>query len=436
VTEGAREQGRSRQGAGRRSFRAYAWLAWALWVLCVGLFALSLVLLLLTPPVRNKATPEALIVLLRVMALTFPTVGALIASQRPENPIGWILCGTGLFTGVRFFAEAYADFGLVGRPGLLPAAEYMAWIASWSGMPVVALASALLLVVFPDGKLLDRSWWTVVWMAVGGAALVALWMALDPEPWTYHPIDNPLALESGVFKDLVEPLGGIGAALLVVSCLCAAISLLIRVDKGSPVERQQIKWLGYFTILMLVVFAFVDAGDWGVLLSSAAFNCLPVGVGIAVLRYRLFDIDVLINRTLVYGALTATLVALYFGGIVLLQTVFVGLTGQKSPFAVVASTLTIAALFNPLRRRIQSFIDRRFYRRKYDARKTLESFSAKLRDETDLDALSGDLVGVVRETMQPAHVSLWLRPDRIGDGSRYDRQVADGGDGNRDDANR
>jgi hypothetical protein len=138
---------------------------------------------------------------------------------------------------------------------------------------------------------------------------------------------------------------------------------------------------------------------------------VPLSLSIGVLRYRLYDIDIIINRALVYGALTAMLVALYFGGIVVLQRVFVFLTGQQSTLAVVASTLLIAALFTPLRRRIQGFIDRRFYRRKYDARKTLEAFSAKLRDETDLEALNNDLVGVVRETMQPAHVSLWLRPD-------------------------
>jgi hypothetical protein len=242
-------------------------------------------------------------------------------------------------------------------------------------------------------------------------------MALDPS-W-----NNPLALERGVFKDLVEPLGRIGFVLLIVSWLCAAIALLIRVDKGSPVERQQIKWLAYFAILLFVGFAFVVAGWFGssgsseriylvgLLLSSAAFNCLPVGVGIAILKYRLYDIDLLINRTLVYGALTGILALVYLGGVVALQALFRYLTGQGSQLAIVASTLAIAALFGPLRRRIQAFIDRRFYRRKYDVTKTLEAFSAKLRDETDLDALRADLVGVVGETMQPAHVSLWLRPD-------------------------
>jgi hypothetical protein len=191
--------------------------------------------------------------------------------------------------------------------------------------------------------------------------------------------------------------------------------------KGSWVERQQIKWLAYAAAAAAggSILAYTPpetlGARWvtsvGYVVVELGVLGIPISIGIAILRYRLYEIDTLINRTLVYGSLTATLVAVYFGVIVVLQSVFVALTGQQSTLAVVASTLLIAALFTPLRRRIQSFIDRRFYRRKYDARKTLEALSAQLRNETDLEALSDDLVGVVRETMQPAHASLWLRPN-------------------------
>ena len=401
-----------------------AWLAWSLWALCVALFALTMVFLFLSPPITTSDThemPKPLIVLFRVMALTFPTVGAFVAWHRPKNPIGWILCGTGLLSGVRAFAEVYADFGLAGRPGLLPGVEYMAWIASWTGAPVALSATALLLLVFPDGKLIDRAWWVVVGMAVGAAALFALSMALDPHPsLTYHPIPNPFALEGNVYEKVIGRLGSLGLVLLLVSLAYAAASILTRRDKGSRVERQQIKWLAYSFALMIFGLAFLGAGFWAEILAVAAFNFFPIAVGIAVLRYRLFDIDVIINRTLVYGGLTATLGLTYFGGVTVSEMIFRAFTGreQQPQLAIVISTLIIAALFTPLRRRIQSFIDRSFYRRKYDAAKTLEGFSLKLRDETDLKALSGDLVGVVRETMQPAHVSLWLRPEAAPKGSR------------------
>jgi hypothetical protein len=196
------------------------------------------------------------------------------------------------------------------------------------------------------------------------------------------------------------------------------------------VERQQTKWFTYTSavaasgaILQYIISEPLEL-VWlrGVAYALVLIGLvgIPISMGIAITRYKLYEIDLLINRTLVYGSLTAMLVALYFGGIVVLQRVFVLLTGQQSTLAVVASTLLIAALFTPLRRRIQSFIDRRFYRRKYDARKTLEAFSATLRDETDLEALNNDLVGVVRETMQPAHVSLWLRPDTVPKGEQAD----------------
>jgi hypothetical protein len=211
--------------------------------------------------------------------------------------------------------------------------------------------------------------------------------------------------------------------LVLALGLVAAASVVVGRRNARGVERQQIKWLLYAgaiffvgPIFQITAFYIMQVeGSWtlwvGNLLGAVSGLSGPIAIGAAILRYRLYDIDRIINRTLVYGILTATLIALYFVGIVLMQRLFVILTGQQSTLAVVASTLLIAALFNPLRRRIQSFIDRRFYRRKYDARKTLETFSATLRDETDLDALSDDLVGVVRETMQPAHASLWLRPD-------------------------
>jgi hypothetical protein len=211
---------------------------------------------------------------------------------------------------------------------------------------------------------------------------------------------------------------------------------VLRYRRSGGEERQQIKWIAFAASVVVVVYAitmiaslafpeesWTTAGSvwWLNLLTYAvlaSFSLVPIAVGIAILKYRLYEIDLLINRALVYGPLTATLIALYFGGIVVLQRLFVLLTGQQSTLAVVASTLLIAALFTPLRRRIQSFIDRRFYRSKYDARKTLEAFSARLRDETDLEALNDELVGVVRETMQPAHVSLWLRPETAPKGER------------------
>jgi len=233
------------------------------------------------------------------------------------------------------------------------------------------------------------------------------------------PIRNPLGVEgfTNVYKAVLFTM----APLLT---LAAALAVFLRLRRAMGVERQQIKWFTYAavatvsaTILAYIIPGVIDTPTWferlGYALNIVTIPAIPVAIGIAILRYRLYDIDLIINRTLVYGLLTATLAVVYFGGVATTQAIFGALTGQEQQpqLAVVISTLAIAALFIPLRRRIQSFIDRSFYRRKYDARKTLEAFSVKLRDETDLEALRGDLVGVVTETMQPAHVSLWLRPE-------------------------
>jgi hypothetical protein len=263
----------------------------------------------------------------------------------------------------------------------------------------------------------------VAWLSVAYILVGVILSAFSSGAYlgSLGPIRNPLGIEgfTDVYKALLYTLTPLlyGAATLAV---------FLRLRRAVGVERQQIKWFAYSAaifaigVVLIVIPLAIDTPPWYEWAATAIFAAISpaiaISIGIAILRYRLYDIDVLINRTLVYGSLTVTLVALYFGGIVVLQRLFVLLTGQQSTLAVVASTLLIAALFTPLRRRIQSFIDRRFYRRKYDARKTLESFSAKLRDETDLDGLSGDLVGVVRETMQPAHVSLWLRSETASQG--------------------
>ena len=261
-------------------------------------------------------------------------------------------------------------------------------------------------------------------MAVAGSLAAAF--LPGPSPWIMA-IDNPFGVEGlNDFKNLID--GSLEALSYGIFGLAAVVSLFVRFRSAGRMERQQIKWFAYAGTVLLAGAILLYAGPdslavlWirqlGFALWMIGFVGLPVAIGIAILRYRLYEIDIIINRTLVYSSLTVTLVALYVGGIVLLQRVFVLLTGQQSTLAVVASTLAIAALFNPLRRRVQGFVDRRFYRRNYDARKTLETFSLKLRDETDLESFNNDLVGVVRETMQPAHVSLWLRPDPAQKGER------------------
>jgi hypothetical protein len=257
-------------------------------------------------------------------------------------------------------------------------------------------------------------------LAAAGLALATLAFAITPGPVDEKTpsITNPMGVESAA--DVLGLLESAVMPLLLAVMIASITSLVVRFRRSRGEERQQLKWFAYSAALLATsiilgtiltnLMPVLEFGEYSNVLQILGVCGLPVATGIAILKYRLYDIDLLINRTLVYGSLTVLLVLLYFGGIVMLQRVFVIVTGEKSTLAVVASTLVIAALFTPLRRRVQALVDRRFYRRKYDARKTLEAFSAKLRDETDLQTLNNDLVGVVSETMQPVHVSLWLRP--------------------------
>src|SRR5215210_6606891 len=397
------------------SRRTAAWLAWSLWALSVTLTALSLLILVLI-----RSHPNTHIFdwwLGNALVVIDVSVGAIVASHRPENPVGWLLCLSGVVIGTDSFAAQYAIYALLAQPNSLPAGEAMAWIASWL-LPAMIGLQVFYLLLFPTGRLPSRRWRWLAWLTVAFIVVGVILSAFSPGApmGALGPIRNPLGIEgfTNVYKALLYTI----SPLLYVA---VALSVFMRLRYAVGVEHQQIKWLAYAAaawalgIIFNVITLAIDTPLWFERAALAYFTvageAVPIAIGIAILRYRLYEIDTLINRTLVYGSLTTTLVALYFGGIVVLQRLFVLLTGQKSTLAVVASTLLIAALFTPLRRRIQSFIDRRFYRRKYDTRKTLEAFSARLREETNLDAVSGDLVGVVRETMQPAHVSLWLRPD-------------------------
>jgi hypothetical protein len=410
------------------SRRAAALLAWLLWALSMMIFALTLLLNLLTPPQPWMDQAPLLDVLIVVLMLLYQTVGALVASRRPKNPIGWIFLGTGLVANAfQGFAFGYADYSLYVRDGSLPVTEYMAWLSEWIAIPFVALATVLLLLLFPTGSLPSRKWRVVVWMAVCGTVMFTLWEASTLGSLETHPsIDNPVAIGRAVGND-IELVGKVGMFLLLVSALFAALSVINRLVQARGDERQQLKWFTFAAGLMLGGFLvamlfsqWYPLNEIAFFLGFIGYYFFPIAIGISILRYRLYEIDLIINRTLVYGSLTLMLALVYFGGVTATQALFTALTGQEEQpqLAIVVSTLVIAALFTPLRRRIQRFIDRRFYRRKYDARKILEAFSTQLRNETDLEALGDDLVGVVRETMQPAHVSLWLRTETSAKGEQ------------------
>jgi hypothetical protein len=391
--------------------------------------ALSLLLTLFLPAssgITDVVANYFFAVVLAAMVLSFSTVGALIATRQPHNPIGWIMIVAGFGLAATVLTGNYVEISLAQPPGRLPATEWVTWVTQWVWVLGFAPALTFLLLLFPNGRLPSRRWRPVGWLAVAAMVTLGCGMAFMPGPLPDYPqIRNPvgLTLLEGSF------LAGEGGPLLflslVASIVLSASSMVVRFRRALGEERQQIKWFALaagFAALGWVANSLAYANDEGTeslplvvasLLLLLSLLGIPLAVGIAILKYRLYEIDLIINRTLVYGSLTGTLALVYFGGVTATQALFRNITGQEElpQLVIVASTLVIAALFNPLRRRIQSIIDRSFYRRKYDARKTLEAFSVKLRDETDLQTLNNDLVGVVQETMQPAHVSLWLRPD-------------------------
>jgi hypothetical protein len=414
------------RGVGGTNSRAAAWFAWSLVALSVALLvvgglASSRAAISTVPDLQfGGETDDSSAVLDLVTLLTFSVVGAVIVSRHPRHTIGWLFCGVGVMIGLNSFAGDYAEFWIASGFGPRSLGETAAWFSSWLWVLLIFVPTSLLLLLFPDGRLPSPRWRPVAWGVALGTAGSVVGSALKAGPLVDFPqIANPY----GVDGPVVGMVGVAGNIVAAVSMVASAVSLIVRMRRAGRVERQQIKWLAYGGA---VVVGGVCVGGlaipWSVPLSivimSVSLLGLPVFTGIAIVRHRLYDIDLLINRTLVYGALSAMLVAVYVGSVVFLQYVFRTLAGGESQLAIVASTLAIAAAFNPLRRRLQAFVNRRFYRRKYNAAKTLDAFNARLREETDLSALSDDLVGVTRETMQPEHVSLWLRPDTSSKGEQ------------------
>ena len=357
-------------------------------------------------------------VLVDLVLLGFIALGLLVVYRRPRNPVGWIIAGVGVAAVAAGFAESYAVYALFTEPGRFVGGRTMAWLSSSLVIPVLFAAPAMLFLLFPNGSLMSRRWRVVFWLVILTTCLTILGSTLNPvmNDAPFKGVVNPLAIDAP--RGVHETLSNIGWPGMAASLLLAAFAMVLRLRRSRGVERQQLKWMAAAAAVLPLasvagVFSYYAGYETvGGLLSTFSFFPIIFAAGYAILRYRLYDIDIIINRTLVYGSLTATLALVYFGGVATTQTVFRVITGQPTlpQLAVVVSTLAIAALFTPLRRRIQAFIDRLFYRNKYDAAKTLEAFSAKLRDETDLDELNNNLVSVVSETMQPDHISLWLRP--------------------------
>jgi hypothetical protein len=393
-------------------------LAWSVCALTLLVLAATLLLILFgwSAPLPPGVTPwrDQTISLIGIVGA--PVVGGLIASRRPRNSYGWLWLAFGLGLALQQLAATYSAYARVAESGTLVVPTTITEVLSLGG-PIALGIAPFLLLLFPTGRLPGRRWRPLAWIAAAAGTVTVV-----------------LNLVFGA----ADKVGGIVTITVSASVFAtfsaiavSALSLVARYRRARGVERQQLKWFAFaaalaaFTLMgqqliwvaALLMVYFLGAEPLGPgpsleNLRDAVTNvCLYAAVGIAILRYRLYDIDIIINRTLVYGSLTVSLALVYFGGVATTQALFRAFTGQErlSQLAVVASTLAIAALFNPLRRNIQSFIDRRFYRRKYDAARTLEGFSAKLRDETNLDELRDDLMSVVRETMQPEHVSLWLK---------------------------
>jgi hypothetical protein len=351
-----------------------------------------------------------------LLAITFPLVGAVVAARRPRNPLGWIFCAIGISYGLTITGEAYGVYTLRTAPGSLPGGELMSWLGNWAWAPGLGLLMTFALLLFPDGRLPSRRWRPVAWLSAVSIAVICVPGGVWSWPRRGLAVleSNQEGLENA--PRLVHLVVQAGIPLMLLCGLASVVALLVRFRRSRGVERQQLKWFafaGAVTVAGLVLILFPSASGWigpvSPLVALPILLSLPVAAGVAILRYRLYDIDRLINRTLVYGLLTGILGLVYVGG----SLVFVLVAGADTnppSWLVAGATLAAAAVFGPARRRVQAAVDRRFNRRRYNAAKTIEAFSARLREQVDLDTLSGELLAVVDHAIEPTTVSLWLRP--------------------------
>jgi hypothetical protein len=390
-------------------------LAWPVWGLCVALTAVALVLFVINGDVRPAGSYGSLDAVIDVASLGFPTVGAAIVARQPDNAIGWLFLATGLGNALSQTLLEYGAYALLRAPGTVPGGAWAGLVADAVIWPSVAATSVLVFALFPTGHVPSRRWRWLVWAVAVDVAAYVIGTLLAPGELHYFPtVSNPFPAPSPV----MSAVGDVAAPALGIGLIFGVVALAVRFRRSRGVERLQISWMFYLAAVLFGSIPITTAlsstnlhvGDIPVdeLVFAGLLLMIPLAVGVAILRYRLYDIDVVINRTLVYGALTVTLGAAYVGSVLLLQLVLSPVT-QGSGLAVAVSTLLMAGLFRPVRSRIQGLVDRRFFRHRYDAARTLEAFGTRLRDQLDLDALGTDLQAVVRDTMQPAHVTLWLR---------------------------
>jgi hypothetical protein len=399
----------------RTTGRAAAWVAWSLAALTVLFTVVHVTLWTLAQPIPGAVDTRGE----AGLPIAFAVVGALIVTRRPDNRMGWLFCAGVVFALVPAL-DAYALYALAANPGVgLPAVTAVAWVVSWIWL-VDFLLVVLVPLLYPTGRLLSPRWRAVLWLT-GLLVLVGMVAnAVRPDPLEVSQVPvapNPVGIASAA--GLVAAVDVVAAVVGALLFLAAVASVLLRFRRAGGVERQQLKWFAYASLGM--VLSFVLSGVLSSLLTTSGELLVdlisgipmlgwPVALGIAILRYRLYDIDRLINRTLVYGLLTAMLGLVYAGAVLVLGQVFGGVGSDPPSWAVAGATLAVAALFQPGRRRIQAAVDRRFNRRKYNATKTVEAFSTRLRDELDLDTLLIELLSVVDQTVQPTAASLWLRP--------------------------